>query len=85
MDTTQHRTTPGPSARRTVAVAAAALTLVALSAVPSSASQDSGRVAGSHAWAHVGPCHLERIGTQFVRCDDLTGNGVPAPAHIRAQ
>jgi hypothetical protein len=34
----------------------------------------------------VGPvidnCLLERVGTQFVRCDDLTGNAVAAPAHI---
>ena len=27
-------------------------------------------------------CPLERVGTQFVRCDDLTGNGVPAPSFI---
>ena len=26
---------------------------------------------------------LERVGTQFVRGDDLTGNGVPAPLWIR--
>ena len=27
-------------------------------------------------------CPLARVGTQFVRCDDLTGNGVPAPSFI---
>ncbi len=30
----------------------------------------------------LGGCRLERVGRQLVRCDDLTGNGVPAPAHI---
>jgi hypothetical protein len=27
-------------------------------------------------------CPLERIGDQFVRCDNLTGNGVPAPWYV---
>jgi hypothetical protein len=27
-------------------------------------------------------CPLQRIGTQFVRCDNLTGAGVPAPSWI---
>jgi len=31
---------------------------------------------------HVGQCLLERVGTQYVRCDDNTGNGVPAPAWV---
>ncbi|MFC9919062.1 hypothetical protein [Agromyces binzhouensis] len=30
-------------------------------------------------------CALRRIGTQFVRCDDLTGAGVPAPSWIPEQ
>ena len=29
-----------------------------------------------------GPCTLERLGTQFVKCDDLTGAGVPAPGYV---
>jgi hypothetical protein len=29
-----------------------------------------------------GSCPLQRIGTQFVRCDNLTGAGVPAPQWI---
>ncbi len=29
-----------------------------------------------------GYCPLRRVGTQLVRCDDLTGNGVAAPAHV---
>lgn len=32
-----------------------------------------------------GTCPLTRIGTQFVRCDDLTGAGVPAPFWIPEQ
>jgi hypothetical protein len=32
-----------------------------------------------------GSCALERVGTQLVRCDDLTGNGVTAPSHIRSR
>lgn len=31
------------------------------------------------------PCWLARVGTQFVRCDDLTGNGVRAPLWVRVQ
>jgi hypothetical protein len=32
-----------------------------------------------------GSCALERVGTQLVRCDDLTGNGVAAPSHLRSR
>ncbi len=28
------------------------------------------------------PCWLSRVGTQFVRCDDLTGNAAPAPGWV---
>lgn len=27
-------------------------------------------------------CPLTRVGTQFVKCDDLTGNGVSAPGWV---
>ncbi|QTE30014.1 hypothetical protein [Pengzhenrongella sicca] len=30
-------------------------------------------------------CQLERVGTQLVRCDDLTGAGSRAPSHIPVQ
>lgn len=30
-------------------------------------------------------CPLERIGHQFVRCDDLTGAGQPAPSYVPEQ
>ena len=35
--------------------------------------------------ARLGECPLERIDDQFVRCDDLTGAGVAAPAWIPEQ
>lgn len=40
---------------------------------------------GSPAHPANSSCLLERLGTQLVRCDDLTGNGVPAPLHIPEQ
>jgi hypothetical protein len=27
-------------------------------------------------------CTVERVGTQIVRCDDLSGNGVSAPLYL---
>lgn len=27
-------------------------------------------------------CALERVGDRLVRCDELTGAGVPAPGHV---
>ncbi len=83
MTSTQLQSHRRPTARRSTAgvlvpVAAALLTLAA--AGPVEARQDQGPdlvVRG-----HVGACLLERVGTQFVRCDDLTGNGVPAPSSI---
>lgn len=68
---------------RVLAPAACALALLGLAAAPSAARQDAGKLATTQ--GTVGQCHLERVGTQFVRCDDLTGNGVPAPAWIRAR
>ena len=29
-----------------------------------------------------GNCPLDRVGTQYVRCDNLTGAGVPAPSWV---
>ncbi len=68
------------------AAAIAALTLLALTSSPSTASArppdpfDFGSPGVSiHDEEN---CLLQRIGTQFNRCDNLTGNGVPAPAWI---
>ena len=60
--------------------AAAALILIGLTATPSSARQDPGP-ATTHSSSHD-PCPLRRLGTHFVRCDNLTGNGVEAPGWI---
>ena len=60
----------------------AALTALALGtgASPAAARQDAGPTAARV--GHAGQCFLERVGTQYVRCDDNTGNGVPAPAWV---
>ena len=65
---------------RVVAPTATALVLLGLTAGPSSARPDAGDpVRRDH---DVIGCRLERVGAQLVRCDFLTGNGVPAPAWI---
>ncbi len=53
--------------------------VLGVGAGPAAARQDAGP-AVTHVGA--GQCLLERVGTQYVRCDDNTGNGVPAPAWI---
>jgi hypothetical protein len=60
--------------------AAAALILIGLTATPSSARQDPGP-ATTRTSSHD-LCPLRRLGAQFVRCDNLTGNGVEAPGWI---
>lgn len=64
-------------------VASGAALLVAIAATPAAARPDPAQWPVVH--VDDGPCLLERVGTQFVRCDDLTGAGVPAPSHIPAQ
>ena len=72
--------------RRTAGgAAAAAAVVVLLAAAPASAHQDSGVPRITSKGESVSDCLLERLGTQFVRCDDLTGNGVAAPAWIHAR
>jgi len=65
---------------RALAPIAAALVLISLGAVPSYARSDL----GTHVppTDHAAGCQLQRVETQFVRCDNLTGNGVAAPAWI---
>ena len=68
-----------PPVVRPLVVVAATIGVVVLGAAPSSARPDPGppiRVADR------GGCLLQRVDTQFVRCDDLTGNGTPAPDFI---
>ena len=68
-------------------VAIAALTLATTSSGNAWARQDPGDPAPSTATqTRAYPnCPLERIGDQLVRCDNLTGNGVPAPQHVPEQ
>ena len=61
-------------------VGALAAVLLAVS-TPAFASQDPGTPGGPTAPSSSN-CPLTRIGTQFVRCDNLTGNGVPAPSWV---
>jgi hypothetical protein len=44
------------------------------------AGQDVGPVTARV--GHEAECFLQRVDTQYVRCDNNTGNGVPAPAWI---
>ena len=68
--------------RGIVLATTAVLTALALStgAGPAAARPDAGPAAARV--GHAGQCLLERVGTQYVLCDDNTGNGVPAPAWI---
>ena len=63
-------------------LATATLTAIALGAGagPAAARQDPGPV--TTRVGHVGECFLTRVGTQYMRCDNNTGNGVPAPAWV---
>ena len=59
---------------------ASVLVVSGLAATPSSARQDPGTPITPA--GHIYECPLQRLGTQFVRCDNLTGNGVAAPGWI---
>jgi hypothetical protein len=74
-------TTTSP-ARRVSAVAAATLLLIGIPALSASARQDRGDAPANTVETATQRCGLERVGTQFVKCDNLTGNGVPAPAWV---
>ncbi len=52
-----------------------------VTAAPATARDDPGPPAGA-ATQTLLTCELERVGTQLVRCDDLTGNGATAPTYI---
>lgn len=60
-----------------VGVALAVLTFAPTAA----ARQDEANLLHEKAYSPLG-CPLERIGVQFVRCDNLTGAGVPAPSYV---
>ncbi len=77
MNTTQNH-------RRWLAAGAIALLMIGFSAFPASARQDRGNAEQSTraVTPHEGRCGLARVGTQYVRCDNLTGNGVAAPGWV---
>lgn len=50
---------------------------------PAGASNQQGPVrSASISMMGSGNCPLDRLGAQFVRCDNLTGAGVPAPPWV---
>lgn len=71
---------------RRTATLAGLLVLVPLTALPAAARQDPGTATRTATGAAVRlSCPLERVGTELVRCDLLTGNGVAAPLYIPEQ
>jgi hypothetical protein len=69
--------------RRLTPVLGITALVIALGALPAAARQDPGPVVPEkQASTATYVCALQRVGTQFVRCDDLTGNGVPAPGWV---
>ncbi|MEO6506110.1 MAG: hypothetical protein ABIW36_10430 [Terrimesophilobacter sp.] len=67
-------------ARRSAVIALSAILLAVSS--PAVAQQDPGTASGPSPTQKSTHCPLTRVGTQFVRCDDLTGAGAPAPAFV---
>lgn len=68
--------------RRISAVAATTMLLLGTTTLPASARPDTGEALATTVERSIHRCLLERVGAQYVRCDDLTGNGVPAPAWV---
>ena len=65
---------------RVISTTATALLLGAVLVTPASARQDPGPAPERESTSTS--CPLTRVGSQFVRCDNLTGNGVSAPLWI---
>jgi hypothetical protein len=67
--------------RSAVLAAAASILLLTAASPVASARPDDG---GTDVRTVTGPvqCELMRIGTQLIRCDNLTGAGAPAPLWI---
>jgi hypothetical protein len=68
-------------ARWSTAAAAAAL-LAGFAATTAAARPDPGPPRTTQLPSNTQECPLSRVGTQFVRCDNLTGAGVTAPVWI---
>ncbi|KGN42227.1 hypothetical protein [Knoellia aerolata] len=76
-------TTRSALIQRTAVVATATSALLLLSATPAAfARPEPGPRTVTDIGTSVQHCLLQRAGTQYVRCDDLTGNGVPAPTWV---
>lgn len=82
MNATQNRTrsTSRRPTHRVVRAMALVACVVALGALPAAARQDAGP-------SHLGTDYpyfrtIQRVGTQYVAGDNLTGNGVPAPGWV---
>lgn len=69
-------------APRWAALAAAALLLAVVVPAPAFAKPDPGTSGGMVPVLTGQQCPLTRIGTQFVRCEDLTGAGALAPSWV---
>jgi hypothetical protein len=70
-------------ARRAIPAVAAAALVVALGTVPAAARQDPRTgFPENQATSTTYFCAPQRVDTQLVGCDNLTGNGVPAPAWV---
>ena len=70
-------------ARRGIATVFAITLVAASQATPAGARLDPGPQKTPTQSVYRPPnCPLERVGTQFVRCNELTGAGVPAPAWV---
>jgi hypothetical protein len=70
-----------PLLARCSAAAAAATIIAGLAAIPAAARPDPGEPIPIQ-FSSYANCPLNRIDTQLVRCDNLTGAGVAAPAYI---
>ena len=72
-----------PHTHRWQAATVATLLLAAISAAPASAGPLHDPIlpapSASASGSNNHTCWLQRVGTQLVRCDNLTGNGVAAP------
>jgi hypothetical protein len=67
----------------TTLVASAAALLAGIAAAPAVAIPDPGQWPAGHTrLVDQDRCELQRVGSQFVRCDILAGDGVAAPDYI---
>ena len=68
--------------RQVIAPSTAAALILLLAAGPASARQEAGPATAPASDKNTSHCSLERVGTQYVRCDNLTGNGASAPGWL---